>query len=298
LSAASKRIRTATLDVAYEESGAADGIPVFLMHGWPYDPRCYDAVIAPLCSAGARVIAPYLRGFGPTRFLSDKTPRSGQQAVLGNDLRELMDALAVDRAVLAGYDWGGRAACIVAALWPQRARGLVTVNAYNIQNISNSGIPAAPAQEHRLWYQYYFQTERGQAGLKANRRELCRLLWKLWSPHWAFDDATFERSAVSFDNADFIDVTIHSYRHRYRNAPGDPSLADIERQLAAQPKIAVPAIALQGEADGVHPTESSDKHAVFFSGPYARRVLPRIGHNPPQEDPRAFADAVLELMRA
>ena len=208
-----------------------------------------------------------------------------------------MDALAVDRAVLAGYDWDGRAACIVAALWPQRVRGLVTVNAYNIQNISNSGIPAAPAQEHRLWYQYYFQTERGRAGLEANRRELCRLLWKLWSPHWAFDDTTFERSAVSLDNSDFIDVTIHSYRHRYRNAPGDPSLDDIERQLAAQPKIAVPTIALQGEADGVHPIESSEKHAVFFSGPYERRVLLRIGHNPPQEDPGAFADAVLELMR-
>jgi pimeloyl-ACP methyl ester carboxylesterase len=297
LSAASKRIRTATLEIAYEESGAADGIPVFLMHGWPYDPRCYDDVVGPLCNAGARVIVPYLRGFGPTSFLYDKTRRSGQQAALGNDLRELMDALAVDRAVLAGYDWGGRAACIVAALWPQRVRGLVTVNAYNIQNISNSGIPAPPAQEHRLWYQYYFQTERGRAGLEANRRELCRLLWKLWSPHWAFDDAIFERSAVSLDNADFIDVTIHSYRHRYRNAPGDPSLDDIERQLAAQPKIAVPTIALQGEADGVHPTESSEKHAVFFSGPYARRVLPRIGHNPPQEDPRAFADAVLELMR-
>jgi len=151
-----------------------------------------------------------------------------------------MDALAVDRAVLAGYDWGGRAACIVAALWPQRVRGLVTVNAYNIQNISNSGIPAAPAQEHRLWYQYYFQTERGRAGLEANRRELCRLLWKLWSPHWAFDDTTFERSAVSLDNADFVDVTIHSYRHRYRNAPDDPSLDDIERQLAANRKSPCP----------------------------------------------------------
>jgi pimeloyl-ACP methyl ester carboxylesterase len=297
LSAGQKRVQTSVLDLAYEESGAADGAPVFLMHGWPYDPRCYDAVIAPLAAAGARVIVPYLRGFGPTRFLTETAPRSGQQAALGNDLRELMDALAIKRAVLAGYDWGGRAACIVAALWPERVRGLVTVNAYNIQNIPAAGTPAAPAQEHRLWYQWYFQMQRGRAGIEANRRELCRLLWRLWSPHWSFDETTFARSAASFDNPDFVAVTIHSYRHRYGNAPGDPKLDDIERRLAQQPKIGVPTIALQGEADGVHPPESSAHHAAFFNGPYQRRVLPRIGHNPPQEDPKAFADAVLELMR-
>jgi pimeloyl-ACP methyl ester carboxylesterase len=298
LTAALKRIQTSALDVAFEESGAADGAPVFLMHGWPYDPRCYDAVIAPLCAAGARVIVPYLRGFGPTRFLDQTTPRSGQQAALGNDLRELMDALSIDRAVLAGYDWGGRGACIVAALWPERVRGLVTVNAYNIQNIPRAGTPAAAAQEHRLWYQWYFQMERGRAGIEANRRELCQLLWRLWSPHWSFDDATFERSAASFDNPDFVAVTIHSYRHRYGSAAGDPKLEEIERRLAQQPKITVPTIALQGAADGVHPPESSAPHAAFFSGPYQRRVLPRIGHNPPQEDPNSFAAAVVELMRA
>jgi pimeloyl-ACP methyl ester carboxylesterase len=298
LSAAPKRIRTATLDIAYEESGAAEGVPIFLMHGWPYDPRCYDAVIAPLCSAGARVIVPYLRGFGPTRFLSDKTPRSGQQAALGNDLRELMDALAVDRAVLAGYDWGGRAACIVAALWPQRVRGLVTVNSYNIQDIAGSAKPQSPEQERRFWYQWYFQTERGRAGLENNRGALCRLLWELWSPHWAFDTASFQRSAASFENPDFVAVTIHSYRHRYGNAAGDPQLEELERELAQKPKITVPTIALQGDSDGVLPPEASERHAGFFVGPYQRRVLPRIGHNPPQEDPRAFADAVLELMRA
>jgi pimeloyl-ACP methyl ester carboxylesterase len=298
LSAAPRRIRTATLDIAYEESGAAEGVPIFLMHGWPYDPRCYDAVIAPLCSAGARVIVPYLRGFGPTRFLSDKTPRSGQQAALGNDLRELMDALAVDRAVLAGYDWGGRAACIVAALWPQRVRGLVTVNSYNIQDIAGSAKPQSPEQERRFWYQWYFQTERGRAGLENNRGALCRLLWELWSPHWAFDTASFQRSAASFENPDFVAVTIHSYRHRYGNAAGDPQLEELERELAQKPKITVPTIALQGDADGVLPPEASERHAGFFVGPYQRRVLPRIGHNPPQEDPRAFADAVLELMRA
>ena len=297
MNAAPKQIRTSVLDVAYEESGAADGAPVFLMHGWPYDPRCYDAVIAPLRAAGARVIVPYLRGFGPTRFLDRNTPRSGQQAALGNDLRELMDALSVDRAVLAGYDWGGRGACIVAALWPERVRGLVTVNAYNIQNIPGAEKPTAPAQEHRLWYQWYFQMERGRAGVESNRRELCRLLWRLWSPHWSFDDATFDRSAASFDNPDFVAVTIHSYRHRYGNASGDPKLEQIEQRLAQQPKISVPTIALQGEADGVHPPESSAHHGAFFTGPYQRRVLPRIGHNPPQEDPKSFADAVLEMMR-
>jgi pimeloyl-ACP methyl ester carboxylesterase len=293
-----KRIRTPTLEVAYEESGAADGAPVFLMHGWPYDARCYDEVIKPLVDAGARAIVPYLRGFGPTRFLSETTLRSGQQAALGNDLRELMNALAVDRAGLAGYDWGGRAACIVAALWPERVRGLVTVNSYNIQDIPASAKPRSPEQERRFWYQWYFQIERGRAGLATNRNALCRLLWELWSPHWAFDDTTFEQTAASFDNPDFVAVTIHSYRHRYRNAPGEPSLDDIEQRLAARPKITVPTIALQGEADGVHPPESSAKHAAFFTGPYERRLLPRIGHNPPQENPRGFADAVLDIMRA
>jgi pimeloyl-ACP methyl ester carboxylesterase len=297
MTAALKHVRTSTLDVAYEESGQPNGLPVFLLHGWPYDPRCYDEVVPPLAAAGCRVIVPYLRGFGPTRFLSAATPRSGQQAALGNDLKELMDALGIAGAVLAGYDWGGRAACIVAALWPERVRGLVTVNGYNIQDIAVSVQPAAPAQEHRFWYQYYFHTERGRAGLQQNRRALARYIWSIWSPNWDFDDATFERSAASFDNEDFVAVTIQSYRHRFGYVPGDPALEDIERKLAAHPKIAVPAIALQGEADGVLPPEGSEKHAGFFTGPYQRRVLPRVGHNPPQEAPQAFADAVLELVR-
>jgi len=296
LNAALKRIRTSVLDVAYEESGAADGAPVFLMHGWPYDPRCYDDVIVPLGAAGCRVIVPYLRGFGATRFLSADTPRSGQQAALGNDLRELMDALAIERAVLAGYDWGGRAACIVAALWPDRVRGLVTVNSYNIQHIAAAMKPTEPVQEHRLWYQYYFHSERGRAGLDTGRRAFCRLLWQLWSPLWTFDDATFESSAVSFDNPDFVAVTIQSYRHRFGYAAGDPALESIEARLAAQPKITVPTIALQGEADGVHPPETSAHHGTYFTGPFQRRLLPGIGHNPPQESPRAFADAILELV--
>jgi pimeloyl-ACP methyl ester carboxylesterase len=198
--------------------------------------------------------------------------------------------------VLAGYDWGGRAACIVAALWPERVIGLVTGNGYNIQNIAASVKPVAPEQEHRFWYQYYFHTERGRAGLTQNRRALCRYIWQIWSPHWAFDDATYERSAASFDNPDFVDVTIQSYRHRFGYAPGDPALEPLEQKLAGQPKIAVPAIALQGEADGIQPPASSEHHHRSFTGPFTRRVLPRVGHNSPQEGPQAVVEAVLELL--
>jgi len=291
-------VRTSVLNVAYEEHGSPAGDPVILLHGWPYDPRDYDGVVPLLVRAGCRVIVPYLRGFGPTRFLSADTPRSGQQAALGNDLREFMDTLAIERATLAGYDWGGRAACIVSALWPERVRCLVSGNGYNIQDIPNSGKPAAPEQEHRFWYQYYFHTERGRAGLDQNRREFIKLLWQLWSPNWHFDEAEFESSAASFDNPDFVDVTIQSYRHRYGNAPGDPALDAIERKLAARPKISVPTIALQGEADGVGPPATSASHSAFFTGRYERRLLPLVGHNPPREAPQAVAAALLELIGA
>ncbi len=298
MTATIKHARTPTLDVAYEESGNPGGTPVLLLHGWPYDPRCYDDVVPPLVAAGCRVIVPYLRGFGATRFLSADTPRSGQQAALGNDLRELLDALGIERATLAGYDWGGRAACIVAALWPERVRGLVTGNGYNIQNIAASVKPVAPAQEHRFWYQYYFHTERGRAGLEQNRRALCRYIWQIWSPDWAFDDATYEKSAVSFDNPDFVAVTIQSYRHRFGYAAGDPALEPIEQRLAAQPAITVPTIVLHGASSGIQPPAGSEAHARLFAGPYQRRVLPKIGHNLPQEAPLVVADAVLELAGA
>jgi pimeloyl-ACP methyl ester carboxylesterase len=295
---AHKHIRTVTLDVAYEESGDPGGTPVVLLHGWPYDPRCYDEVVPPLVAAGCRVIVPYLRGFGATRFLSAETLRSGQQAALGNDLRELLDALGIEHATLAGYDWGGRAACIVAALWPDRVRGLVTGNGYNVQNIAASVNPVAPAQEHRFWYQYYFHTERGRAGLAQNRRALCRYIWQIWSPDWTFDDATYEKSAASFDNPDFVAVTIQSYRHRFGYAAGDPTLEPIEQHLAAQPAITVPTIVLHGASSGIQPPAGSQPHARLFAGPYQRRVLPKIGHNLPQEAPRVVADAVLELAGA
>ena len=290
-----KHIRTSVLDIAYEESGPADGTPVILLHGFPYDPRAYDRVVPPLTAKGCRAIVPYLRGYGPTRFLSSETPRSGEQAALGNDLKEMMDALGLARAVLAGYDWGGRAACVVAALWPERVIGLVTGGGYNMHDVAGSAKPADAEQECRYWYQYYFCTERGRAGLEANRRGIARLLWEQWGEHWPFDDATFAASARSFDNPDFVDVVIHSYRVRYGYVAGDPALAAIEAKLALKPKIGVPTITLQGEDIGSTLPEASAGHATYFTGRYERRLIPRVGHNIPQEAPRETAEAVLDL---
>lgn len=292
-----KHISAGVLDVAYREAGPAEGPAVVLLHGFPYDVHSYDEVTERLAAAGRRCIVPYLRGYGPTRFRSAGTPRSGQQAALGADLLALMDALAVDRADLVGYDWGGRACCVVAALWPERVQGLVSINGYNIQNIARASRPASPMQEYRYWYQWYLHTERGVAGLERNRRELCRLLWRLWSPNWAFDDATYERTAAAFDNPDFVAVSVQSYRHRYGAAAGDPALEGIEQRLAAQPAIAVPTVVLHGEADGVSPPEDSAGHARFFTGPYQRRVVPVAGHFLPQEAPGAVLDALAELDR-
>lgn len=290
------RPRTETLEIACEALGPEGGPAVILLHGFPDDPRAWDGVAPPLAEAGCRVYVPFLRGYGPTRFLATETPRSGEQAALGHDLLALMDALRLRRAVLVGYDWGGRAACVVAALWPERVLGLVTGAGYTIQDIAASSRPAPPAQEVRYWYQWYFQTERGRAGLAQNRRPLCRLLWEQWSPTWRFDDATFERTAASFDNPDFVDVVIHSYRHRYGAAPGDPAVAEIEARLARRPTIAVPTITLQGAVDGVNPVEGSAGHARYFTGPYERRVLPNVGHFLPHEAPEAHVRAVQELL--
>lgn len=290
-----RSIDSGVLNVAFEEHGRPDGWPVLLLHGFPYDVRAYDAVTPILASAGARVIVPWLRGYGPTRFLSPETPRSGEQAALGQDLRDLLDALQIRSALLAGYDWGGRAACVVSALWPERVQGLVSQNSYNIQDIARSGQPQEPENEMRLWYQYYFHSERGRSGLAENRREFCRLLWRLWSPKWRFDDATFGRTAESFDNPDFVEVVIHSYRHRFGLVAGDPALAPVERQLAAQPPITVPAVTLDGDADGVLALGGTAKHAPRFTGPHEHRVLRDGGHNLPQEMPEAFAAAILDL---
>ncbi len=289
-------VRTPVLDIAYEASGPPAGPPVILLHGFPYDPRAYDVIALSLASEGYSVLVPYLRGYGPTTFLSTETLRSGQQAALGQDLLDFMDALKIQNATLVGYDWGGRAACIVSALWPARVRALVTVNGYNIQNIAASAQPAHPEQEHRLWYQYYFHTERGRAGLTANRFELCRLIWRLWSPTWQFSDETYARSAASFDNPDFVDVVIQSYRHRYGYAAGDPALEPIEAQLATQPPITVPTIVLDGLDDGVNPPRPADWSAPHFTAAYERRLIPAAGHNLPQEAPTVVVDAVLGLI--
>ncbi|WP_211440736.1 alpha/beta fold hydrolase [Collimonas humicola] len=291
-----KQVDAGVLNVTYDDGGDAAGLPVFLLHGFPYDIHAYDEVAALLAAQGCRVIVPYLRGYGPTRFLSADTPRSGQQAALAHDLLALMDALAIPQALLAGYDWGGRAACIVAALWPQRVRGLVSAGGYNIQDIAGAARPRSPENELRYWYQYYFHGERGRAGLAQNRYEFCKLLWRLWSPNWQFDEETYRRSAAAFDNPDFVEVVIHSYRHRFGLAPGDPAVEGTELLLAAQPRIGVPAIALDGGGDGVSLSGGSEQHARFFSGPYQRRVIPVAGHNLPQEAPADFAAAILALI--
>lgn len=289
-----KHIDAGVLSVAYFEVGPRGGWPVVLLHGFPYDIHAYDDVAPQLAAEGARVIVPYLRGFGPTRFRSPSTPRSGQQAALGADLLALLDSLGIASAILAGYDWGGRAACIVAALWPDRAQGLISYNSYNIHNIAKSIEPDTPENEHCLWYQYYFHSERGRAGLAKGRRALCRLLWHLWSPTWKFDEATFDRTAKAFDNPDFVDVVIHSYRHRFGLVAGDPALDEIERRLAAQPTIAVPTVTLDGAADGVRPGGTAAQ-ASHFSGRHEHRVIENAGHNLPQEVPRAFAEAILTV---
>ncbi|HEY5302409.1 MAG TPA: alpha/beta hydrolase [Acetobacteraceae bacterium] len=275
--------------------GPPDGPPVILLHGFPDDPRTWDGVVA-LADPSWRLLVPWLRGYGATRFLRADTPRSGQQAALGADLLGFMDALGLKQATLVGYDWGGLAACIVAALWPERVRALVSITGYNIQDIAAAARPAAAEQELRYWYQWYFQTERGRAGLAANRHDICRLLWRLWSPNWRFDQTTYGRTAPSFDNPDFVEVVIQSYRHRYATAPGDPALEPLEARLAALPPIAVPTVNLHGAADGVSPAEGSEHDARHFTGFYERRVVPVAGHFLPREAPEAVVEALRTLV--
>ena len=292
-----RTIDAGVLNIAYYEAGPADGPAVMLMHGFPYDIHAYVDVAPQLAAQGCRVIVPYLRGYGPTKFRDRTTPRSGEQAALGADLLALIDALGIKRAVFAGYDWGGRAACVVAALWPERCIGLVSLNSYNIQDIAKAMVPARPEREVPLWYQYYFQLERGRAGLAANRRGIAKLLWQQWSPNWQIDDACFERTAVAHDNPDYVDVVIHSYRHRFGLAEGDPQYADLQRKLAAQPPITVSTITLDGDGDGVALPTDGRASAPKFAGRRVHRVIPRAGHNLPQEDPEAFVAAVMDLVK-
>jgi len=291
-----RHVDAGVLNIAYYEAGPVDGPVAVLLHGFPYDIHAYVDVAPNLAEQGYRVIVPYLRGYGPTRFRDGATMRSGEQAAIGADLMALMDALSIPRAVFAGYDWGGRAACVGAALWPERCIGLVSVNSYQIQDIANALKPADVTREVALWYQWYFQIERGRAGLAADRRGITRTLWQQWSPNWSFDEACLERTSVAHDNPDYVDIVIHSYRHRYGLVEGDPRYAEIQRRLAGLPPITVPAITLDGEDDGVAPATDGKASAARFTGGRVHRRI-RAGHNLPQEAPDAFAAAVMELIR-
>lgn len=293
-----KSIDTPVLSIAYEESGDPQGFPVILLHGFPDDIHAWDDVAPPLAKAGYRVLVPYLRGYGPTRFLDAAAPRKGEQAAIGQDLIDFADALKLPRFAVAGYDWGGRAACVAAALHPDRVRAAVLIAGYSIQNVFASPQPAPPELEKRFWYQYYFNTERGRAGLKANRRALCRLLWQDWSPTWHFTDETYNRTAPSFDNPDFVDIVIHSYRHRLGNAPGEARFEAVEHRLADRPKIEAPTIVLHGADDALDraPAEATAGERAAFPSLAARRIVAGAGHFMPREKPDAVSSAMLELL--
>jgi pimeloyl-ACP methyl ester carboxylesterase len=289
-----KTIETAELQIAYLEFGATEGWPVILSHGFPYDVHAFTDVAATLAGAGARVITPYTRGFGPTRFLSDTTARSGQQAARGRDILQLADALALDRPILGGFDWGGNASCVAAALWPHRFAGLVSYAGYDVIDIAGQSQPAPPSLERICWYQHLFQSERGRQCLSENRRDLCRILWREWSPGWEFEEETFARSAEAFENPDFVDVVIHCYRHIFGNEAGESDLQAFEDVLAQKPVIAIPTITLDGTADPLKPGGTAS-HAGMFTGPHVHRVVD-AGHNLPQQAPGPFADAVLTVL--
>lgn len=290
-------VRAGVLEVAIERHGDPNGWPVVLLHGFPYDARCYDRVAPPLAAAGAYVVVPYLRGYGPTRFIDPATLRSGQQAALAADLHELIAALGVAAPIVAGFDWGGRAACLAAALWPQEVRALVSVSGYNVQNIAAAAFPAPPEFERRFWYQYYLHGDRGRAGLDAYRREFARLLWHEWSPGWTFTDDEFAATAASFDNSDFVDVVAHSYRHRYGMVAGDPAYEELEDKISTEPPISVPTVVIDPQRDPLVPiVPPPGAHERHFRALLDVRLV-QAGHNVPQEAPEAFAAAVLHAYR-
>jgi pimeloyl-ACP methyl ester carboxylesterase len=289
------QIDAGLLNVGYVDAGPAGGPAAVLLHGWPYDIHSYLDVVPLLTAAGYRVIVPHLRGYGTTRFLSNETLRNGEQAALALDTVALMDALGIESALVAGFDWGARTADIVAALWPERCCGLVSVSGYLIGSQAAGKLPLPPEAELQWWYQYYFATERGRAGYEKYRREFARLIWRTASPKWEFDEATFDRSAASFDNPDHVAIVIHNYRWRLGVAEGEAEYADLEQRLAEGPVITVPAITLEGDANGA-PHPDPDTYASKFSGGYSHRTIEGgVGHNLPQEAPQAFADAVLEV---
>ncbi|MBQ1033721.1 alpha/beta hydrolase [Micromonospora sp. C97] len=290
-----RQVEAGLLNVGYVDAGPPDGDPVILLHGWPYDIHSFVDVVPLLTAAGHRVVVPYLRGYGTTRFLSDDTMRNGEPAAMGLDLIALMDALKIDTAKLAGFDWGARTADVVAALWPERCRGLVSVSGYLIASQESGKAPLPPKAELAWWYQYYFATERGREGYDKNRRAFNKLIWHTASPRWTFDDATYDRSAAAFDNPDHVDIVIHNYRWRMALADGEAQYDEIEQRLAGQPKISVPSISMEGDANGAPHVEPT-VYAKQFTGPYEHRIVGGgVGHNLPQEAPQAFADAVLEV---
>jgi pimeloyl-ACP methyl ester carboxylesterase len=290
-----KQINAGVLNMGYAEAGPADGAPVILLHGWPYDIHSFVDVAPLLASAGYRVIIPHLRGHGTTRFLSDKTFRNGQQSAVALDIIALMDALKIEKAVLAGFDWGARTACIMAALWPKRCKALVSVSGYLVTNLEFNKLPLPPKAEFSWWYQYYFSTERGVAGYEKYRADFARLIWEQASPKWNFDAATFNRSAASFDNPDYVAIVIHNYRWRLSLAPGEQKYDDLEKQLFKGLVVNVPTITMEGDANGA-PNADPATYRNKFSGKYAHRLITGgIGHNLPQEAPQAFAQAVIDV---
>ncbi|WP_443083993.1 alpha/beta fold hydrolase [Verrucosispora sp. WMMA2121] len=290
-----RKVEVGVLDVGYVDAGPPDGPVVLLLHGWPYDIHSYAEVVPLLTSAGHRVLVPYARGYGSTRFRSADTMRNGEPAALAVDTVAFLDALEVERATLAGFDWGGRSAGIVAALWPERCHGLVAVSGYLIDGQASGRVPLSPAAEYAWWYQYYFATERGREGYARNTRDFARLIWQTASPRWDFDDATFDRSAAALDNPDHVDIVIHNYRWRLGLADGEPQYADVAKRLADRPPITVPTISLEGDANG-SPHPEPEAYAKQFTGPYEHRTVGGgVGHNFPQEAPQAFADAVLTV---
>jgi pimeloyl-ACP methyl ester carboxylesterase len=292
-----KQIDAGQLNVGYADVGPVNGPTVILLHGWPYDIHSYVDVAPLLAGNGYRVIVPYVRGYGTTSFLSSDTFRNAQESVVALDTTALMDALQIDKAILAGYDWGARTANIIAALWPERCKAMVSVNGYLITNREANKMPASPNIEHGWWYQYYFATDRGRAGYDANRHDFNKLIWKSNSPKWNFDDTTYDRSAASFDNPDHVSIVIHNYRWRLGLAEGDPQYDALEQSLAAGPVISVPTITLDGDSDGVTPASDGSSYAQMFSGKRTHRIIHGAGHNLPQEAPRAFAQAVIEVDR-
>ena len=292
-----KSLKTEKLNISYFEIGNKNSIPVFLMHGFPYDIYAYKDVVEILKKHDLRIIVPYLRGFGPTKFLNKSFLRSGEQAALGKDLIDLMDGLNIKKAILAGYDWGGRAACIVAALYPQRCIGLISCNGYNIQNIKIDSItPDKPENEKNYWYQYFFHTKRGFNSLTKNRNDLIKFLWKTWSPTWKFSKKDFELSQESFQNPDFVDVVIHSYKHRYGLVDGDKSYSNIENKLSLTPKIKVPTITIDGLMNGVREPKR-EKNIKKFTNLIKHKLLKNVGHNVPQESPLIFSNLILEIKK-